>query len=88
MANPSPGIARRAGCARDDRAFLAAALDQASHRRDWDDARLALTRPRLCRPPRAERWDADVQLIAARCGVDVADLTGLLAGKAQRRQTQ
>ena len=62
-------------------AFLTAALAELT-----DDALAAqlgcepavVWRLRLCRRPRAEQWDADVERIAAAIGCDLARLAALL----------
>ncbi len=65
--------------------LLATAL--AEYPDDWLAARLGcpvagVVRLRLCRPPRADHWAADVQAIAAAVGADVGALAALLRAAA------
>ena len=87
MTERSPRLRQFAERVRHDPSFLASALEQVRRHRGWSDAELAahlggdedqLARLRLCRPPRADCWTADVEQIAVRCGVVASRLAGLL----------
>lgn len=86
-----------------DPAFLASALADYARSEDLDEPELAdalgcsvdiLTRLRLCLRPRSDRFEADVQEIATRFGVDADALTKMvrradvLAGLRQGRAAQ
>ena len=71
----------------DEPIFLAATLERVRRHHGWTAAELAahlggdedqLARLCLCRPPRADRWAADVEQIAAHCGIEPGQLAGLL----------
>ena len=89
MTERGPRLRQFAERVRDDSSFLASALEPVRRHRGWRDAELAahlggdedqLARLRLCRPPRTDRWAADVELIATLRGVDAGRLAGLLRG--------
>lgn len=73
--------------ARAERGLLGGVLAEYQARADIDDATLAtelgldlegLARLSLCRPPRPDRFAADVDAIAARTGADALRLAGLI----------
>lgn len=87
MTETVPRLRHLAERVRHDPTFLAAILERVRQDHGWSAAELAahlggdedqLARLRLCRPPRADRWAADVAQIAAHGGIEAGRLAELL----------
>ena len=85
MSETFPRLRHLAERVRHDPTFLAATLERVRQDHGWTTAELAAhlggdedQLARLCRTPRADRWAADVEQIAAHCGIEPGRLAGLL----------